>query len=353
MSIETLTEWNERLEMCGCCPMPECSEPTVFCENNWASIDTANNGIGFTPEEGYDPLVDPLYYRRLIYHYEGTSLFGDGSITFTETLELGGIFDTTTCSGGDIDIPEVATTYSGSGSIYLGETFTVDCDGTPTEITVYDEWIFSTTPTGPNTYVYTKRYYIANDFCDPSALTIDIVNGEWLAGDLGSYFDVTETITYELPVTWADMQAEIPNLIDLASVGVDEECWYSPVAGCSASLELNTPGVLLNIKATALRFRFRIPIAHTGSKFFITYDIGEFPTEGDPSFVSQDNVIEWTGPGTGTQSDPSWFTDWVIVPPPEVAGERRVVNIRYTCYSGTKYGAKPQVMGEVLEIPPP
>lgn len=101
------------------------------------------------------------------------------------------------------------------------------------------------------------------------------------------------------------------------------------------------------------RIRFRIPIAHTGSKFYITYDIAEFPTDGDPSFVSQDNTLEWTGPGTGDQSDPSWLTDWVVVPPPEVAGERRVVNIRYTCYSGTKYGAKPQVMGEVLEIPPP
>lgn len=87
--------------------------------------------------------------------------------------------------------------------------------------------------------------------------------------------------------------------------------------------------------------------------FDITYDVAEFPTVGDPSFVSQDNVVEWTGPGTGSSSDPSWLTPWVEIDPPEVPGERRVVNIRYTCYTGTKYGSKPQVMGEALELPPP
>jgi hypothetical protein len=103
-----------------------------------------------------------------------------------------------------------------------------------------------------------------------------------------------------------------------------------------------------------VRIRFRIPTTHTGSYFKITYDIAEFPEDGDPSFISQDNVIEWTGPGTGGQSDPSWLAgDWVEIEPPEDPGERRIVNIRYTCYAGTKFGVRPQVTGESLEIPPP
>ena len=31
--INTLQEWNERLEMCGCCPMPECLEPLLECQS--------------------------------------------------------------------------------------------------------------------------------------------------------------------------------------------------------------------------------------------------------------------------------------------------------------------------------
>jgi hypothetical protein len=40
------------------------------------------------------------------------------------------------------------------------------------------------------------------------------------------------------------------------------------------------------------------------------------------------------------------LTDWVVIDPPETSGERRIVNVRYTCYSGAKYGVKPQIMGE-------
>jgi hypothetical protein len=113
-------------------------------------------------------------------------------------------------------------------------------------------------------------------------------------------------------------------------------------------------GVVYRIDLTKIRHRFRIPTTHTGSYFKITYDIADFPEDGDPSFISQDNVIEWTGPGTGVQNDPSWLAgDWIEIDPPEVPGERRIVNIRYTCYAGTKFGSKPQVMGESLEIPPP
>lgn len=346
--IETLDDWNDKLEQCGCCLMPECPAPIVVCENSYARIDVASNGFSPIVEEGYDPLVDTLYYRRVIYNYAGPSNFGAeyGSVDTTETSELDGSFITTTCSGSDVDFPSVSTTNSGGGSIYIGGTFDVECDEGTVSITVYDEWIFSTDPAF---FTYNRRYYIDDLFCDPDALMItsDTEEGLGWLGSLGTYFAFTDTITYELPVTWADMLAEIPNLITLATTA-DDDCWYSPEFTCAASLEIETPGTLLGIQATALRVRFRIPITHTGSKFFFTYDIAEFPTAGDPSFVSQDNVAEWTGPGTGSSSDPSWLTDWVVIDPPEVSGERRVVNVRYTCYSGAKYGAKPQLVGEAF-----
>jgi hypothetical protein len=118
---------------------------------------------------------------------------------------------------------------------------------------------------------------------------------------------------------------------------------------------LSPPTTSASATVRSARFRFRIPDTHTGSYFKITYDIAEFPDdeEVDPFFVSQDNVVEWAGPGTGDIDDPSWLTDWVVIDPPYDPGERRVVNIRYTCYSGTKYGSKPQVMGEAFSPPEP
>jgi hypothetical protein len=96
------------------------------------------------------------------------------------------------------------------------------------------------------------------------------------------------------------------------------------------------------------RFRWRIGDDHAGTYFKITYDIAEFPLVGAPGFVSQDNVTEWTGPGSGAQSDPSWLTPWVEIPPPTAPGERRVVNVRYSFVHGSIYGVKPQVWGEAL-----
>ena len=133
---------------------------------------------------------------------------------------------------------------------------------------------------------------------------------------------------------------------------VDAAPWVS--AGSSAEAERFNGSTPTDKIYRKIRFRFRIPHTHLGSKFTITYDIAEFPEDGDPFFVSQDNVVEWTGPGTGDQDDPSWLAgDWVELDPPDVPGERRIVNKRFTCYTGTLYGVKPQVFGEALEIPPP
>lgn len=37
MTIETLGDWNTRLEQCGCCEMPVCFQPEKECQKNWVT----------------------------------------------------------------------------------------------------------------------------------------------------------------------------------------------------------------------------------------------------------------------------------------------------------------------------
>ena len=108
-------------------------------------------------------------------------------------------------------------------------------------------------------------------------------------------------------------------------------------------------------RKTRVRYRFRIPDSHDGDYYKITWDVADFPTDDavDPSYVSEDNTVEWIGPGVGAADDPSWLTTWNEIDPPTEPGERRVVNVRFICYHGTKYGSKPQVTGESFEPPAP
>lgn len=209
---------------------------------------------------------------------------------------------------------------------------------------------------------------VKNGTVSCTATTKTIVNYTY-----GGGFETETTTTYTLsePITKAEF-------FELVEEGMEADTWTVTSEGsdyypCSSmridqwteytetvadpcnyfspySDDFEVPAALRKI-----RFRFRIPNTHLGSKFTITYDVAQFPydTEIDPTFVSQDNVVVWTGPGTGDSSDPSWLTPFVEIEPPEITAECRIVNIRYTCYTGAKYGVKPQVMGEAFEPPAP
>lgn len=136
------------------------------------------------------------------------------------------------------------------------------------------------------------------------------------------------------------------------------------------------------------RYRWGVPDDFDGSYFKITWDILEEPfgwdrTINDPgetlpdplpegydtpeewwadhqvpdpdapdrTFFSEDNTWEWAGPGDPEDAD-SWLSEWYEIDPPDVPGERRVVNIRYECYR-SPYGQKPQVTGEAVTLPDP
>jgi hypothetical protein len=100
------------------------------------------------------------------------------------------------------------------------------------------------------------------------------------------------------------------------------------------------------------RYRFSISNMRQGSKFFITYDIVDFLRieDQDPVFVTLDNTIEWTGPGT--------LTDWIYIdPPPRYEGSlniaRGIANLRFKSYTGTKFGVKPSVDESTFQLTPP
>lgn len=128
-----------------------------------------------------------------------------------------------------------------------------------------------------------------------------------------------------------------------------------------------------------VRYRWKIPNTFTGSYFKITWDVltepegwdatiddpdyeppdplpdppppvPQIPKPGRPSrSYVQDLTAVWTGPGTGGESDPSWFTEWNDLNPPPEPGTRRVCNIRFECYRGP-YGSKPQLTGEGVDL---
>lgn len=322
--IETLDEWNERLGFCGCCEMPVCPEPSIATEEKTAALSACGvlmtKPTPFAASYPTPPLADfkKWYETRIVTyeenHYDATgTLYPSSPITKTTTL---------------------SHSRDGSG----------DCNFNT--VVVQTGFLFF------GTYTITGYTYAAGAFevtfdsrgAFPSAGFAGYDRREFLGGKTEA-----ETIT--------DIEAAI--LLKFDAIG-----WGDPYTYAASHSRTHTavsslyPGeeIIQSITKTKLRFRFRIPSSHEGNYFKITYDIAEFPTDPlvDPSFVSEDTVVEWTGPGDLEDPDAaSWFTDWIEIDPPETEGERRVVNPRFTCYHGAKYGTKPQTFGESFAPPAP
>jgi hypothetical protein len=382
MSIETLTDWNERLGYCGCCEMPECPAPVVVCETLTATIqlDSAYDD-GDVPPGAFDLSLWKVY-RSLRTSTTSTADYdvdetGSGGFHTISTGSLTTLKDEEWDSlywkyGGAGDFPTNSTVYSGDGSFTQTEERNYTCAGVTTK-ELKTQTDYTITYTGPDD-LWLREYRFEDFFYDcvpPLAPDGSDVVESSLSQDIVAVHSIpvngvtkVTTFTVSNPFTWAEWlagaEAALPAWIasrKTAGLWASGSCEASYVVTPPTSypsgpnnfyLDYFSAFTNIRVRAKPVRFRFRIPTSHTGSKFYITYDIAEFPEDGDPSFVSEDNVVEWTGPGTGSSSDPSWLTPWVEIDPPEVPGQRRVVNIRYTCYSGTKYGSKPQVMGEAF-----
>ena len=86
-----------------------------------------------------------------------------------------------------------------------------------------------------------------------------------------------------------------------------------------------------------------------GEYLKVTYDLVSYPQEGEPSFLSQDNIVEWEGTyNESDPSDPANFTNYIYIDPPEDFGSVEMKNIRFTRFIETPYGNKPQITGEAF-----
>lgn len=103
------------------------------------------------------------------------------------------------------------------------------------------------------------------------------------------------------------------------------------------------------------RFRWKVPDAHTGTYFKITWDVLNEPTGWDSTpptatrtYFAEDQTFVWNGTaGGGTDR----YSEWYRITVPNFVGTRRIVNVRYECYGTTNYGNKPQVTGEAVTLP--
>lgn len=362
MNIHTVQDWNEYLERCGCCPMPECPTPTIQFEQKTATA------CGYRFPFYHVSITDAdkqRFFRRIVEAARNEiDVVETGFRNFAPTVRLrknfttseqvkeaekvGGICQKLTVSRhriGDQEIDETQDDWTYNEK-YDGEYYWEPPDnvitqnggttysGTDYPVPVFDEnvvlwgtydyyWLIGNSGTG---WIYEPlaTRFIFVDLNEP--------------GEVSGLAYAYKAVEYEDEILPAEIDAE-----------VDAMDWV-PAGSSSSGKRFNGSFPSDNIYRKA-RVWFRIPVTHTGSKFWFTYDIVDFPDDGEPSVVSTDNSLEWVGFGTGDQSDPSWLTAKIDLDPPEVPGERRIVNIRYKCYTGALFGSKPQVMGEAYEIP--
>lgn len=97
----------------------------------------------------------------------------------------------------------------------------------------------------------------------------------------------------------------------------------------------------VTLKKVNVRYRWQVPSTHLGDYYKITWDVLYEPVGWDDEsipeaerpirFSRKDLTVEWEGPGSGPQDDPSWLAgDWQALEVPDEPGERRVINVRYT-----------------------
>ena len=217
--------------------------------------------------------------------------------------------------------------------------------------------------TSTKTYYGTKR----TDYADGGFTQQKSTSNHWTwLGDQWIEPPVTESTDGEpktgtKETTYTDIvDVEASRAASYAAMadGLD---WENMTKGASCQSSRSEPSPYgwfqaIHLNATFVRFRWVIPDTFAGKHFKITWDVVEEPDgwdDADPtvsrSFFARDQTWEWTGPGNSSDPD-SWKSDWYEIPAPSVPGSRRVVNLRYECYRSTKFGTKPQVDGDAVEI---
>jgi hypothetical protein len=157
----------------------------------------------------------------------------------------------------------------------------------------------------------------------------------------GDYTDTTvSTITFSQPITVESLTAEVLPVFEALSS-------WTAGSSCEAVRTINfaTCGGAatqepIDITLRTVRYRWRVPSSHLGTYYKITWDVlyepvgwddEDIPEAERPLRYSRTNLtVEWEGPGTGAQSDPSWLAgDWFVLELPEEPGVRKIINVRF------------------------
>lgn len=357
--IQTLSDWNARLALCGCCGMPECPAPELVCE----SITVEPCGFALPVIDGSTPPSEDrctLYKTRtdtlsesqsgsvptLVGSSPGTSVINynlaDTTVQEFYRNEAGSCLSRRISTSHDLTYSE-RTTRDSDGTVF------VDQSGTETSSS-------SLTSACAGSFSFTDSLDPGNNDSGPwnNCPVVSHTPGAGWSYSAGSY---TRTEALTSPAGTRTLSVVFSDPITPALLGSElaTKTWEADgePGGCGASRvpPAGCPDAVSSL--TKARFRFRIPIEHEGSYFKIEADLVFYPdgwdSEGGPApTIVAEHSIEWTGPGSGGPDDPSRLTEWIEIEAPESPGTIEVRNIAFTCYRPTLYGAKPQFIGETF-----
>lgn len=307
--IETTEDWNAALACC--CAMPAAPAPTMICESKTATraavgwgVQNYRSAFGIVAISPFDP--EALDCVELVKTYREVSATVVFSSTHPDSEDSTSNFATVVGANAEYSIFGNPTPRTEDGDTLTARGTGVDN---------YSEGTFSGT--------VTTEYEV-----DEEPFTDTVVT----------------TIIFSNPITAAEVREEA--LAKLAEIAT----WTSTGAVCAAALEVNfyicegePTAEPANVVATKVRYRWQVPSSHLGTYYKITWDVlfeptgwddEEIPEEDRPLRFSRKNLtVEWTGPGSGAQSDPSWLAgDWYDLEVPEEPGERRVINVRFKMF---------------------
>lgn len=352
--IETLRDWNDRLSRCNCCNMPGATEPVVVSQKFLKIRTSLTGGIGFENDSIAQTRTESRSGTQT--HpspsFPGANGFDTNSYTWVRNrsassyhsvLKFSPFFEE--CFGkrqGD-----TISSCSGSGSYHYYRSWE-----TGSSSIVRSSTSIGAPVTNADNNNFGCLFQVSSTTTSVNSGGTDTDTDSWtqaspILSGLGTLeVELSNFVPYQ---TW--LQSARESAKSLSNSSSVDDCWVEGDTGLPSLTFAN--GNKFDFTETFAKLRFRISNLHKGSKFYITYDIAEFPSDPNEEnfIVSQDHTVEWTGPGTGDYDNESWLTPQIEIGQPSTEGYRSIANIRYSSYSGEKYGTKPQVGGIFVELP--
>jgi hypothetical protein len=370
--IETLDNWNVRLAACGCCEMPSC--PTLTARYKSATATYSPAGFATPTPGGPESNGWPLNSTR--------------TTTYSATIDVENA-ETNAC--GTYNYFEVHGSSTGDDAVSYDQNYNVawtvagfDSSATASvDSTLSGSWNKIQRQCSGGTIVE----YWPGEKLSLGIVSDDVITSTWnirhFGEESGGPFDVTNTYTTggavgelggPLDSTTVDYSGPTTRAAWIAA------CYAHHTAAVDAvlpAITTYTTGTALDIMGPAIEARtthpptaplvgqiatfrttwlyFRVPTDHLGSYFKVTFDIVFFPDGYNfgnpadpgnpaPTVLLEDQTLEWAGPGDPEDIE-SWLFPAYKIPAPADDGRSRVRNIRFSCYRGDKFGARPQTQG--------